>query len=368
VLTLLCVAAFAIAFAAETLLRGEERPTTAYRVVQDAPQSGDCTIERSAPWPPACWRPYAPGSPFNRPVSRDAPDAPGSRAIVDRLTAFGPPAPIIAGVHETAEDWSKPTYYATNDDPLFRVHCTRPWGRCEIEGERIRIPDAARPAAAGDGHMTVIDPDGHVEYDFWQVASKPDGGGRLVASWGGRTSLAGDGRGSEAVAAGYGNLAGLVRAQELAAGRIDHALFMVVQCTDGRAVFPAARGNVDGACGDGSPAPPLGARFVLDMAPREIDALPAPAWKKTILHAMARYGMIVGDTGGVPWGIQVESDTSYTSLGRAPLFERFARGADFRADRWDEIDRNVWIGDLERGVDWRRRLRVVDACASRGSC
>jgi hypothetical protein len=369
-LTLVCVVAFGIAFAVESALRGPEKPTTAYKVVQDAPVDEGCVsgLDPEAPWPPSCWRPYGPDSPFNRPVPRDAPDAPGSRAIVDRLAAFGPPAPIIAGVHESAQDWSKPTYYATADDPVFRVHCTRPWGRCELEGERIRIPDAARPAAAGDGHMTVIDPGGHTEYDFWQVASKPAGGGRLVVAWGGKTSLSGDGRGSEAVAAGYGNLAGLVRAQELEAGRIEHALFMVVECTDGRAVYPAARGNVDGACGDGSAAPPLGARFVLDMTADEIDALQAPDWKKAILHAMARYGLIVGDTGGVPWGIQVESDTTYTSLGRPPLFERFARDAGFRADHWAEIDRDVWIGDLDDGVDWRSRLRVVDVCASRGSC
>lgn len=369
--TLACLGAFAAGLLAESLLRANDAPTTAYKVVRDAPVDEGCSsaADRRAGWPPSCWRPYRPGSPFNRPIGGDAPDAPGSRAIVARLAEFGPPAPIIAGVQQSAQDWSKPTYYATSDDPVFRVHCTRPWGRCELEGERIRIPDAARPAGGGDGHMTVIAPNGRTEYDFWQVASKAPGGGRLTVSWGGKTSLRAGGRGSEAVAAGYGNLAGLVRAQELEDGRIEHALFMVVQCTNGRAVYPAARGNLDGACGDSrAGAPPLGARFVLDMTPAEIDGLEAPDWKKTILYAMARYGMIVGDTGGVPWGIQVESDTTYTSIGEPPLFERFAQKAGFRRDYWARIDRTVWIGDLAPGVDWASRLRVVRPCASRGRC
>src|SRR3712207_2264305 len=228
VLTLACVAAFAVGLVAESLLRANDGPTTAYKVVRDAPVDDSCStdVEQSAGWPPSCWRPYRPGSAFNLRVPRDAPDAPGSAAMVDRLAAFGSPAPIIAGVHESSQDWSKPTYYATADDPVFRVDCTRPWGRCELEGARIRIPDAARPAGGGDAHMTVIAPDGKTEYDFWKVAAKPEGGGRLTVAWAGTTSLRGAGLGSEAVAAGYGNLAGLVRAQELAAGRIDHALFM----------------------------------------------------------------------------------------------------------------------------------------------
>jgi hypothetical protein len=43
--------------------------------------------------------------------------------------------------------------------------------------------------------------------------------------------------------------------------------------------------------------PALGQHFYLDMSSAEIDALNVPAWKKPILHAMAEYGMFVGDTG-----------------------------------------------------------------------
>ena len=54
--------------------------------------------------------------------------------------------------------------------------------------------------------------------------------GELVTAWGGRTRIDGDGLGSAAVAANFGTLAGLVRPEELEAGRIEHALFMTVPC------------------------------------------------------------------------------------------------------------------------------------------
>ena len=346
-------------------------PSTAYRVALASPSGPACARSggTDASWPPACWRPYARTSPFNRPIGRNAPTASFSRAAVDRLMSFGPPGPVVAG-GSRSDDFDKPTYYAQASDPVFRVRCTRPWGRCETSGMRIHIPDAARPAGAGDAHMTVVAPDGRTEYDFWKVASKPRGGGTLTVAWGGRTSLLGNGLGSAAVAAGFGNLAGIVRAQELQAGRIDHALFMVVHCTNGRGVYPAASGNLDGACTDRrGAAPPLGARYQLDMSDAEIDALPVPAWKKVILRAMARYGMFVGDTTGASWGIQIESDDTYASFGKPPLFAEYARANGFVEVPASQPGKPPsWVGDLASGIDWRTRLRVVAPCVSRGRC
>ena len=60
-----------------------------------------------------------------------------------------------------------------------------------------------------------------------------------MISWGGRTRIDGDGLGSDANAAHYGSLAGIIRAEEMRRGRIDHALFMLVRCDSGRKVYPA---------------------------------------------------------------------------------------------------------------------------------
>ena len=111
---------------------------------------------------------------------------------------------------------------------------------------RVPIPGAAQPtggpASPGDNHdahMTIIDPATGWEYDLWHVTRKAPDGGRLDFGWGGRTRIDGRGLGSGGVAAGFGNLAGLIRAPELIRGRIDHALTMAVPCVRGRAVYPA---------------------------------------------------------------------------------------------------------------------------------
>ena len=73
----------------------------------------------------------------------------------------------------------------------------------------------------------------------------------------------------------FGGAAGIIRPAELAVGKIDHALFMVVKCTNGESVPPAGSG-AGTACSDiGLPnegAPPMGAHFFLDMTDAEIAA------------------------------------------------------------------------------------------------
>ena len=201
------------------------------------------------------------------------------------------------------------------------------------------------------------------------MRSKPSGGGTLTTSWGGLTDIDGRGLRSAAVAARYGNLAGPVRAQELAAGRIDHALFMIVHCDDGRAVYPATDAPPGGVCPDPHDTPAMGARFQLDMSDAEIAGADLPAWKKTILYAMAHYGMFVGDTTGASWGIQVESDTTYTAFGQPGRFVEFARSAGF-IPRADPAlgGRTIYVGKLADDVDWQHRLRVVDPCVSDPDC
>lgn len=278
--------------------------------------------------------------------------------------SFGPIGHLVAGEADSQDDWSHPVYFSKRTDPVFRLHCAEDWGRCPIEGHRIRIPNAARPAAGGDGHLTVITRTGW-EYDFWRVQRKPRGGGTLVLSWGGRTRIDGDGRRSGATASEFGSAAGIIRAGELRAGRINHALFMVARCDAGRWVYPATKGG--SSCRqagiDPAGAPPMGARFQLAMSPAEINALPVPRWKKTILRAMARYGMYVGDTGGGSWGVQLESGSSHTSFGLTDPFVAFAR-----ANGWRRSGDGRYTGYLRSDVDWGRYLRVVDPCVARRSC
>jgi hypothetical protein len=311
-------------------------------------------------WPGGCWRPYSDSSPFNQLIGRDAKTASRSAAMIRDVTRRGEPGNLVAGFAGSEDDWEHPTYYPQPTDPVFRLHCYESdWGTCSIEGHRIRIPDAAKPAAGGDGHLTVVDQVSGWEYDLYKVRSKPRGGGTLSFRWGGRTRIDGDGLGSDATAARFGNLAGIIRAQELEAGVIRHALFMTIPCGNDHYIYPAMK---EGATCGGSDAPPMGSRFQLTLSDSQINALRVPRWKKTILKAMAHYGMYFGDTGGDTWTVQLESGQTYKSFGRTDPMVTFARRAGI-----DEY-KGRYAFRLAGGVDWTRHLRVVDPCVARRTC
>ena len=241
-------------------------------------------------------------------------------------------------------------------------------------GDRIAIPNQARPAAGGDGSLAVIDQREGWEYDFWQVTSKPQGGGRIDASWAGRTRIGKDnatGLRAAGTAAGFALSAGIVRPAELRAGEINHALFMVVKCTNGTHVWPAAGPGSGRSCSSiglsNARAPALGAHFYLEMTRAEIDALAVPKWQKTILRAMARYGMFVGDTGGNGWRIKIESGSSFTSFGKPDPWTKIAQGLGLPS--WTSSDGSThYLYDMRGAVDWASELRVAAPCVSRGNC
>jgi hypothetical protein len=315
-------------------------------------------------WPTGHWRAYADSSPFNQPASSAA-VLPNSSAMVQSALQWGAPGNMVDAAG-ASNDWAHPTYYAQPSDPIFTLHALS--GSKVLEGMKIPIPDAAKAAAGGDGHLTVVTPDGW-EYDFWQVVSKPQGGGTLTYNGGGRTRIDGDGLGSYGTAAGFGNLAGMIRAQELAAGHIDHALFIVLKCTgsganygygakqsasggDGGYVYPAT--HAASSCSSKDPnMPPAGARFQLAMSDAQIAGMAVPSWQKTILTALAHYGGYVGDTGGSGFGFMFESSTMYTSLGRSDPLAQLAQQS--KVPSWN----GQYVFHVGEGVDWGQKLRVV---------
>jgi len=315
--------------------------------------------------PPACWRPYAATSPFNSALPASPRLDGRSAAIVKRLLGFGAIENLVAGKATSASnDYGRPSYFSTLTDPVFTVHCTESWGTCAVEGAKIRIPNSATPASGSDGHMTVVDQLSGVEYDFWRVQSKPLGGGTLTVAWGGRTRIDGDGRGSDAVAAQFGSMAGVLRLEEAQAGVINHALFIYVHCDSGRFVYPATKtGQACSKIGESdSDAPAMGTRFQLNMSDAEINALSVPSWKKAILRAMARYGLIVGDTGS-KWGLKEESARVYTSFGLSDKWVDWAK-TQAGVTAWD----GKYYFPINTGVDWQQRLRVVAPCVSQRTC
>ena len=382
-------------------------------------------------WPPATWRPYADSSPFNKPLPADPKIAASSSRIVDRIIDNVPYGTSNGGiardnrpnhlvVHKDGSS-GEPTYYSRPTDPLFTLHCTYTrWGVCPLEGRQVRIPVGAQTegnqAAANtnstgeywtqpDAHMTIVDQDTNTEFDLWQVHTNPipAGGGDLYFSWGGLTDFDGNGLASDelkkdssgnpvpnavvgdATAARFGSLAGRVRAEEFAAGEINHALFIGVDCDSNSYVYPARKSGrpcsqvtlPDGSKLSNTDAPPMGTRLQLNMTASEIDALPVPKWKKTLLRAMHEHGAYIGDTGSRGYfSIEMESGNQYSSLGYDSQWNAFAANNGWplmQPDAGYPFER--YHGDMSNnadGIDWKKqvwsKLRVIDPCVSQGTC
>src|SRR5262249_52085645 len=128
-------------------------------------------------------------------------------------------------------------------DPLYTIHCNKnPGSTCPIEGMQVTIPAKALPASSEDAHMDVVDQGSGYEWSFYNVQTVPlpPLGGTITIGWGGRTRIdTGDGSGACADMGCFGLVGGAIREQELAAGHIDHALFLIVGCTNGSHVYPA---------------------------------------------------------------------------------------------------------------------------------
>ena len=220
--------------------------------------------------------------------------------------------------------------------------------------------------------MTVVDRESGWEYDLVQgrARSRP-GAGRSSSRWGGRTRLDGPGNGSGATASGFGNLAGIIRAPELARGR-DPARSVHGDPVQLRhTVFPATGGAGSRLLADGR-TPPRWARASSSRC-RTLRSTRCgvPAWKKTILRAMARYGMYFGDTGSGGWGIQMESGATYTSFGLPDALRHLrelrrgvpAYGGDYVFDI-GQRDRLALAAARHRSVRGARRLLIAASIRS----
>lgn len=312
-------------------------------------------------WPPACWRPFGSNSPFNRRVASRPRVQGNSAAIVARLLRDRSMNPrLLASVPGTRSDFGHPIYWSRADDPVFRIRCTTPYDTCRrnrVEGRSVRIPDLARPAGGSDSPLSVIDQAANLETDFYSVTRKDRGGGVIearVAYQGPVVGPRATGLGFCVTAACFSDHAGIVRAAELEAGRIDHALTVSVPCT--RGTVRPARGRAY-QCPDRRSAIALGQRLWLDMDERQIAARRFPRWKQAILRAWHRYGAFVADTHGNSFVVLTEeSDLSYTSFGRRP------RLIDFFESQGAEAAGDYRYLPLSAGVPWARRLRALAPC------
>jgi hypothetical protein len=341
-------------------------------------------LRNGVEWP-ASFRPYAPTSYWNRPL----PDVarlkllPESDAIVHRAQAGTPGRVVRIGALGSGWDEGHPVVFASARDPLVRPHC-KTYCNPVFLTRPFHIPARARAGDGSDRHLAVVQPDG-TEIDLWAV-DQPDRDwhdGDEIAYGSGNTCgnfFRGPGFGPETSTVGGGCLgAGLIRAAELRAGTIPHALFTTVDCGARAFVYPAAQ-PIDNACSGPGPHVPNGAHLWLDLSDAQVAALPLRGWEKTVLRALHHYGAYVEDTvsGGerahglfVPW---FEDDAQYSAFGRPSPLAAWAREQNWRPvpirPRSLAHRSTTWFTFSENWapLDWASHLHVVDPCYAQGTC
>jgi hypothetical protein len=245
-------------------------------------------------------RPFSRASPWNRRIPpRPVLDV-RSNDIVSHLTTSSK-SPAIANLY----DFGVPIFEANPSTPTYSVECTRAWGRCDLEKERVPIPNGARPSAGSDGAMVILDAQSEKSYEFWRAAKK---GGRWGTQWGGIVRIDGDGyepKGNTATGSGVPRVAGVVTTQEILRGHIPHALaFSTDNACRGRSRYPAQ--NPVGL----SSRPdciPLAARIQLDPTLNLNAIADLTAGEKTVARALQHYGAYAVDNGGAPMAFIFES-------------------------------------------------------------
>jgi hypothetical protein len=131
----------------------------------------------------------------------------------------------------------------------------------------------------GDRHALLVDKDACKLYELYDL--RRAGGG-----W-----SAGSGSWTSADAAGLPIFPGLARYDEVARGRIDHALRFTVERTRRAYVYPARH---YASSSDDPSLPPMGLRVRLKA---NVDISRFPKQARIVLQALKTYGMIVADNG-----------------------------------------------------------------------
>lgn len=173
------------------------------------------------------------------------------------------------------------------------------------------------PNADGDRHALIVDRDSCRLYELYALRRE---GGRWHAGsgaiWNLRSNRLRPAGWTSADAAGLPILPGLARYDEVARGRIDHALRFTVSSTRRAFVWPArhfASSATDAAL------PPMGLRLRLK---RSYDISGFPRQSRIVLQALKEYGMVVADNGS-DWYVSGVPDPRWSnddlhSLHRVP--------------------------------------------------
>jgi hypothetical protein len=176
----------------------------------------------------------------------------------------------------------------------------------------------------GDRHVIVVDRDNCILYEIYDAWPQPDG------SWEAGSGAIYDLKSNalrpagwtSADAAGLPILPGLVRYEEVAAGKINHALRFTAPQTRRKYIWPARH---YASSLTGTQYPPMGQRFRLKAG---FDISGFSAKNQVILKALKKYGMILADNGS-SWFISGAPDSRWNNDDLHQLHN--VKGSDFEA-------------------------------------
>ena len=254
------------------------------------------------------WRPFSDDSPWNTPVPADAVSDAQSELLIADLASRG-------GFRVNISDWSIPVYFVDSaNTPRHSVGDSRPgvYGAGFEFPRSIPIPRGAVPSPPfsddSDNHLCIIDRKLGLEWGMWAARKDPDG--RWMTGLGAVTDLRGSGvappwfdspralDSHRARASGFPLIAGLIRLEEIKAGRIEHALvFAYDHCRTGVFIPPASTSQVAQLDAIDSRGIPMGGRIQLDPD-WDVEASGLTRAGKIIARALQKYGAYCGDYAG----------------------------------------------------------------------
>lgn len=284
--------------------------------------SGGATVATGGTDAP--WRPFSDDSPWNTPIG----DSPALHERSDEWIAdWVTSSPYGQHLDVNTTGYSIPLYWADSTTPTHMV-------TCDIGGEGFTsedgldatlvmpIPDGATPDPESDGHLLVVDRKRNLELGLYAAVNDH---GTWTCSLGATADLAGTGvrqlkvnaapwyLAHGARACGFPLVAGLIRVEEIEAGRIDHALVVA---------YPHIRGGCYTTPASTAQAPtqdalntrgiPCGGRIQLDPE-LDLESLALDGPTTAIARALQRYGAYVGDYSGA---MSLYGEASPTALTR----------------------------------------------------
>ncbi len=260
------------------------------------------------------YRPFAASSYWNAPVPENAPAHPNAAGILNYLqTAPSAQGGCIRLAGAGSSPWGQPIYWAKDGDPTYSIKQTQ--YAIPPELATMRIPRGAKPAPTSDAAMTVYDLERGYVVAMWHAVynattdSWSAGGAQVTyLNSNGLDSRIGGSDDSRNTGTMRGNNGGVtaVRYDEVAAGSLNHVLKIAAGPeVSTLAVAPLTRS--DGGSTDPN-APAQGTRMRIKPSVN-LDAFNLSPQARVIANAMQKYGVYIGDSGGVT-ALKLENTTA----------------------------------------------------------